>query len=78
MTARGRTTKGMNPAVQAIIDLESAIQSAEKNIAMQSFYKLLEANPYSDWKLTGRKHKPVYDEFGEMHLEPGKLADNEV
>jgi hypothetical protein len=78
MTAHGREIRAQNPAVQAVIDLESAMIAAEKNRAMQSFYKLLEENPHNSWKLSGRKHKPVYDEFGEMHLEPTDLANNEV
>ncbi len=78
MTASGRTTKAANPAVQALNDLEVAMVAAEKNRVMQSLYKLLESNPHSHWKLSGRKHKPVFDEFGEMHLEPGDLAKNEV
>ena len=78
MRALGRDSIANNPAVQAIIDLESAVAAAEKNKAMQSFYKLLEENPHESWSLSGRRHKPVYDETGEMSLVPADLADNEV
>ena len=78
MRALGRESRAQNPVVQALIDLESAVVASEKNRAMQSFYKLLEENPHESWSLGGRKHKPVYDEAGEMSLIPGDLAKDEV
>ena len=80
MSAFGRESRAQNPATQALIDLESAIVLSEKNRAMQSLYKFLEANPHSAWSLSGRKHtvvKGALDENGEIILKKKDLAENQ-
>ena len=79
--AEGRESIAQNPAVQAIIDLESAIVLSEKNRAMQSLYSLLKSNPHSGWSISGRRSYPIkgaLNEDGEPFLKKKDLANNEV
>ena len=79
--AEGRESVAENPAAQAIIDLQSAIVLSEKNRAMQSLYKFLEANPHSSWSVSGRRLYPIkgaLDETGEPILRKKNLDVNQA
>lgn len=76
--AMGRQSYADNPFVQAIIDYEDAVVSAEKNKVGQSFLKLVRENPSDIWDSEAQAYVPQYDARGELlNMNPKqKPADN--
>ena len=65
--AWGRTTPAQNPFVQSTLDTVEAIVRSEKNQAIESLAKLIEANPNEDlWTIHEQKYIPYYNEGGEF------------
>ena len=76
--AKGRTTLANNPFLQSITDYESSVILSEKNKALIEVYNFFNENKNEKWSVSGRKHKPIVDESGDIALAPTELKDNQI
>ena len=73
--AFGRRSLADNPFVQAIMDYEDAVITAEKNRVGQSLLKLVRENPSDVWSWEKQQYVPRYDKNGELQFFDPKQKD---
>ncbi len=75
MRAKGRVSLADNPFVQAIMDYEDAVISAEKNKVGQTLLKLIQEHPSDVWSYEKQQYIPNYDNKGEIQFFNPKQKD---